>query len=279
MEWIKIIDFNTPGPTTLVVGLVHGNEVVGAKAIEYLHQKITASHDVRGRIITLYANLKGQQQDRRFIDHDLNRAFALAEDASSYEISRAKEIKNFFADMHIDYLFDLHSTSSKSDPMILCTSQKSSLDLASKMPIRHVVQWLIDIVEWTSLVKYFQNNITLGMAFECGCHKDEDTIVTWKKIIDVIIDFHQGKQLPDQTDQIKIHITDLILTSDPGFTYSKPYQWFELLQKWEIRGKDMTGDYSFDIPKILVMPNMIIAQELEKKNKVGVAYFWDDIGQ
>lgn len=277
MEWITIIDFNKPGPTTLVVGLMHGNEVVGKHAIAYLHKKINTLHDLGGKIITLYANLKGQEQDKRFIDHDLNRAFALEDDDSSYEITRAKRIKDFFVDIHIDYLFDLHSTSSKSDPMILCTSQKSSLELASKMPIRHIVQWLIDIVEWTSLLKYFQDDITLGMAFECGCHKDENTIATWKKIIDVIVSFHQGKQLPDQKDQIKINITDIVLTSDPGFTYTRPYKWFELLEKGEIRGRDMTGDHSFDKPKILVMPNMIIAQELEKKTKVWVAYFWDRV--
>ena len=29
------------------------------------------------------------------------------------------------------------------------------------------------------------------MAFECGCHKENDTILTGKKIIEVILDFHQ----------------------------------------------------------------------------------------
>ena len=62
------------------------------------------------------------------------------------------------------------------------------------------------------------------MAFECGCHKDAPTIETGKKIIDTILAFHQGQDLADQANQTKIQITDLVLTSDPNFTYTKPYQ-------------------------------------------------------
>jgi len=276
MKWVKIVDFKLPGPTTVIVGLVHGDEIVGKKAIEYLQRKIK-KRDLTGKIITLYANLEWYKRDKRFIDHDLNRAFDKEEVSWSYEVTRAHQIKKYLSDIPIDYMFDLHSTSSKSDPMILCTSQESSLVLSSKMPIRHVIQWLIDIVEWTSLLKYFQNKIKLGMAFECGCHKDSDTIITWKKIIDVILDFHQWKKILDQKDQIKIKITDLVLTADPKFTYTKPYKGFERLEVWEVWGSDSTWKHSFKTAKILVMPNMIIAQELEKKSKVWVAYFWDII--
>jgi hypothetical protein len=55
-----------------------------------------------------------------------------------------------------------------------------------------------------SLLKYFQPRLKLGMAFECGCHEDEETIAIGKKIIDTIVDFHQGKELPNQIDQMKI---------------------------------------------------------------------------
>ena len=274
MQWVHIFNSTIPGPTTLIIGLVHGDEIVGKEAIHHLHQRLQ-SESFCWKIFTLYANLEGHKQDKRFLDHDLNRSFGLVPQEESYEITRAQEIQRYFDDISIDYMFDLHSTSSKSDPMILCTSQKASLDLASKMPIRYVIQWLIDIVEGTSLIKYFQKNITLGMAFECGCHKDAPTIKTGKKIIDTILAFHQRQELPDQKNQIKIKITDLIMSSDPNFTYTKPYQWFEELEKGEIWGRDNRGAYSFPIPKVLVMPNLVIAQELEKKEKVGVAYFGD----
>ena len=115
------------------------------------------------------------------------------------------------------------------------------------------------------------------MGFECGFHKDVDTIKKGKEIIDIILDFHQKKKIPDQKNQLKIKITDLVLTSDPKFTYIKSYKWFEQLGKWEVWGIDTAWKHSFDREKILVMPNMIIAQELEKKSKVWVAYFWDII--
>ena len=276
MQWIKTFNFTPSGPTTVIVGLVHGDEIVGKKAIEYLQRKIKNKH-LTGKIITLYANLEWNKKDQRFIDHDLNRAFDMGDISWSYEATRASQIKKYFEHIPIDYMFDLHSTPSKSDPMILCTSQKSSLKLAAKMPIRYVIQWLIDIVEGTSLLKYFQKKIKLGMAFECGCHKENDTILTGKKIIEVILDFHQWKKLPDQKDQTKIHITDIVHTSDSKFIFSKPYKWFEKLKRWEIWGKDSTCTHSFNKQKILVMPNTVIRQWLKKQSKVWVAYFGDSI--
>ncbi|MEI6773733.1 MAG: hypothetical protein WCL18_02705 [bacterium] len=41
----------------MIVGLVHGDEIVGKKAIEYLQRKIK-KRDLTGKIITLYANLE-----------------------------------------------------------------------------------------------------------------------------------------------------------------------------------------------------------------------------
>ncbi len=277
MQWIKIFDFSNPWPTTVIVWLVHGDEIVGKKSIQYLHSQIKKSSWIRWKIITLYANPKAHKIDKRFIDHDLNRAFDLAHYLESYEISRANQIKKFFQNIDIDYMFDLHSTSSKSDPMILCTSQKSSLKFASKMPIKHVIQWLIDIVEWTSLLRYFQKKIKLWMAFECWCHKDQSTIQVWKQIIDTILSFHQAEKIKKNPDQIKIQITDIVLTSDPKFKFTKAYKWFEKLKKWEIRWMDKSWKHSFKKSKILVMPNLAIKSELEKKDKVWVAYFWDII--
>jgi succinylglutamate desuccinylase len=276
MQWVKIFNFSDSWPTTLIVWLVHWNEIVGKKSIEYLHKKIK-NKNLTWKIITLYANLKWHKFDKRFIDSDLNRCFDQDNTKWNYEIKRANQIKKFFEDIPIDYMFDLHSTSSKSDPMILCNSQKSSLTLSSNMPIKHVIQWLIDIVEWTSMLKHFQTKLKLGMAFECGCHKDGDTITKWKEIIDIILDFHQGKKLQNQKDQIKIKITDIVYTSDPKFMFSKTYKWFEKLNPWEVRAVDNNWKHSFKKSKILVMPNMIIAQELEKKSSVWVAFFWDII--
>lgn len=277
MKWVKIWNFKYPGPTTLVIGLLHGNEVVGKHAIAYLHKKIQENPKLGWKIISLLGNLKAHKADKRFIDSDLNRVFDKAPEKWNYEITRAHEIKKFFADIHIDYVFDLHSTSSKSAPMILCTSQKSSLLLASKMPIKYVVQWLIDIIDETGLIKYFQKRIKLGMAFECGFHKDPKTLLLGEKIIDNILDFHQQKPMKKKKNQIKIKITDIVYTSDHKFVFTKPYKWFEQLKKWEIRWIDKTWKHSFNKPKILVMPNMIIAEELEKKSQARVAYFWDRI--
>jgi hypothetical protein len=76
---------------------------------------------------------------------------------------------------------------------------------------------------------------------------------------------------------MKIWITDIVYTSDPEFSYTKPYQWFETVEKWEVWWSDVIGKHSFNEPKIIVIPNTMIAQDLEKQYKTWVAYFWDTI--
>ena len=100
-----------------------------------------------GRIISLIGNPDAYEIRKRFIDSDLNRVFDKRSDIENREIKRAQEIKKFFDGIKIDYIFDIHSTSTRSDPMILCTSQEGSKELAKKMPIKKVVHGLIDIVE------------------------------------------------------------------------------------------------------------------------------------
>jgi len=105
-------------------------------------------------LITLIANIEAHKKNVRFIDSDLNRSFTREKNENDSESRRAHEIMSFLQKINIDHIFDIHSTPSKSDPMILCTKQKASLQLAKKFPISYVIKNLIDKVEGTPLVNY-----------------------------------------------------------------------------------------------------------------------------
>jgi succinylglutamate desuccinylase len=134
--------------------MVHGNEMVGKYVLDFFLKK-TKKTPFCGKIILLEANVAAAKKNIRFIHADLNRSFAKDSDLNMLETKRANEIKEFFKKIKVDFVYDLHSTPSESDPMILCTSQTRSYDLAKKFPIKRIIKNLIDIVDGMSLVKYF----------------------------------------------------------------------------------------------------------------------------
>ena len=179
----------------------------------------------------------------------------------------------FFAWMKIDYIFDIHSTPSKSDPMILCSAQEASFSLAEKFPLQRIVRWLIDNVEWVSLLNHFVAHWSIGVAFEAWCHEDPETITTGLSIAQTILSLHEGSVVQDNLDQQVIMITDVMYVSDSSFRFTKAYQWFEIIHSGEVRGSDSTRDYFFATEKILIMPNTKFQDDLQKQSKTRLVYF------
>ena len=109
-----------------VVGGTHGNEFSGIyllkkwnKRPEYLEREGLTIH-------TLFANTKAHDENKRYIDCDLNRQFistSLADNSlTNYEQSRAKAINEELGpkgDAKSDFIIDLHNTTSNMGPTLI----------------------------------------------------------------------------------------------------------------------------------------------------------------
>jgi predicted deacylase len=137
MDGIQIFTSPKAGKTTLIVGCVHGDEIVGRAVLDYFKQKLSTS-ERNGTFILLTANREAEKQGVRFLDSDLNRCFASDSAQGDHEQQRAKEIKDFLLSqpaLSIDQVFDFHSTATPSDPMIICSDNPASLAMARYFPI------------------------------------------------------------------------------------------------------------------------------------------------
>jgi hypothetical protein len=272
--WLDIFPWSSSGPVTLVVGLVHGNEIVGKQVIDRI--QTYANHwNHQWTIMTLVANPIAYQHNVRFMDTDLNRSFWSENLSQDRESLRAREIMDYFNDIHLDYVFDVHSTPSRSDPMILCTRQQASKDLATKFPLRYVVHHLVDSVEWEPLMMYFVKKGSVGLAFEAWCHYDQETLRTGEKIADIILNHQNCFPLPLYEWQVSIVTTDALFTSDVNFEFAKDYKGFELVPAGEIWGRDTHQAYRFATDKIIMIPNIKFRDDLQKKSKTWLVYFWE----
>ncbi|WP_318476956.1 aspartoacylase [Photobacterium leiognathi] len=134
-----------------VVGGTHGNEFSGI----YLLKKWQSTPQSLAResfsVKTVFANPKAFDENKRYVDHDLNRQFGLHDlanfELASYEQSRAKALNEQIGpkgNAKSDFIIDLHNTTSNMGPsLILLQSDQFNRQLGAyvkeKMPDAVVV--------------------------------------------------------------------------------------------------------------------------------------------
>ena len=134
----------------LIVGATHGNEFTGAYLVKkWSKANIGERLYPELNISTMIANPKAFTDKVRFIEQDLNRSFSQKDlqdkDNISYEVKRARQIKQEIQERDIQVIFDLHTTTANMGiNIILAKDNQFNLkmaafiqkNLASEVPIR-----------------------------------------------------------------------------------------------------------------------------------------------
>ncbi len=134
-----------------VVAGTHGNEFSGI----YLLKKWQKNSQLLARdglnIETVFANPRSFEENKRYVDSDLNRQFLLEDlannELSNLEQSRAKTINNQLGpkgNARTDFIIDLHNTTSNMGPSLILLksddfNKKMGAYVLSKMPEAVVV--------------------------------------------------------------------------------------------------------------------------------------------
>jgi len=132
------------GPHVLITGLVHGNEICGAIAIDRLlsdHLLDDRLMPVRGRLSFAFVNTAAYERfdpanptASRFVDEDFNRLWSpdvLDGPRSSVELSRARDIRPLVET--VDLLLDIHSLQQGDDAMLLSGPLEKGRSLARQV--------------------------------------------------------------------------------------------------------------------------------------------------
>ena len=133
-----------PGPHVCVNALVHGNEVCGAIAGDWLLRELHACVRVqRGTLSVAFANVDAYHSfdlakpfDSRCVDEDFNRLWDVATlngSRDSRELRRARELRPFYDT--VDHLIDLHSMLEPAPPIALAGDTRKGLALARAVGI------------------------------------------------------------------------------------------------------------------------------------------------
>ncbi|WP_423595824.1 succinylglutamate desuccinylase [Roseateles sp. MS654] len=140
VEFVHVLASGRPGPTAMIVALVHGNELCGAIALDgLLSRRIAPS---RGRLVLAFANVEAFGRFNamdpfasRCVDEDMNRLWDDAvlrgprPSSDSQELRRARELAPFVD--AADVLLDLHSMQEPGAPALtICGKTDKSVPLA-----------------------------------------------------------------------------------------------------------------------------------------------------
>ncbi len=113
-----------------IVGGTHGNELTGVYLVKKFEQCPQLIQRASFQSMTLLANPEAIRINRRYLDRDLNRCFAIADlqnsNLNSYEDRRAKAIAAQLGPKvqpNVDVIFDLHSTTANMGLTILPSSR------------------------------------------------------------------------------------------------------------------------------------------------------------
>ncbi|MCA9567214.1 MAG: succinylglutamate desuccinylase/aspartoacylase family protein [Myxococcales bacterium] len=113
-RWAHAHDGGVHEEHVVITCLVHGNEVGSLPAVVRLQEALASGQATfGGRLTLVIANPEAARADRRFLDSDLNRAFAFVEGREGHEHARARELRPILDSA--DLLLDLHQTGTPSE--------------------------------------------------------------------------------------------------------------------------------------------------------------------
>ncbi|MGK7931832.1 MAG: aspartoacylase [Microcystaceae cyanobacterium] len=204
-----------------IVGGVHGNELTGIHLIKEI--QTNSQWVVRPTFQTLYflGNPSAIAAGKRYIETDLNRCFS-AEDLNNpaltnYEQLRAKEIATLITAEKVDFIVDVHSTTSEMGMTIILNSEHLFLQQLAAYLSYHYPSIKFLRYNSTQPFPYLRSLCPLGLTIEVGSilHNEfnqklfEETKVVLEHILDYINAFNQKISIPmvsslDLYEQVKV---------------------------------------------------------------------------
>lgn len=203
----------------LLIGLIHGDEVIGIEIINNILEKISSgSVNLHINFTILLGNIKAYEKNVRYLEYDMNRCFGYS-DSDHYEIKRALQIQNFVKKSKA--VFDIHQTIGPSiSPFFIFPFNLLSTQIASylfpKIPILTFSGPAFS-KNGKTLIEYAVEQNCLVLSMECGQKGFNSNMAS--KIEEVIlkfIDYLTSGQMLNVSGEYIIHQIDRTLYCSEG---------------------------------------------------------------
>lgn len=193
---ISQIDGRQPGPCLIFFAGIHGNEPSGIFALKQVFQEINSlSTSINGKVYAIAGNLPALELRQRFCAVDLNRIWTpghiKALESGSFQPKNEDEKQQLSIYMEINqilekergpfYFFDLHTTSSSTNPFIVVNDSLLNRKFTNLYPLPSI----LGIEEYLEgpLLSYINELGYVSFGFEAGQHDAPESIENHKIFI------------------------------------------------------------------------------------------------
>lgn len=249
IDYVWSFENAEPGPHVIISGLIHGNEICGAFALDHLLR--ANIRPVKGKLTLMFANVSAYQSFNRYdpsaaryLDEDMNRVW----DASvlnglhtSRELERARALLPIIETA--DLLLDIHSMTNASMPVILTGMQQKHHDFARRTGIPALLvrdsghaagPRLRDHARFTD-----PDTPPISLLVECGHHWAKETAsfaieATWRFLAaaGVLSGLETARWLePKPAPQRSVRVTHRISAKTENFHFLEEYRGLEVIPK------------------------------------------------
>ncbi|WP_119459887.1 M14 family metallopeptidase [Rhodospirillaceae bacterium SYSU D60014] len=248
VPFVTRLDSGRPGPHALVTALVHGNELCGAVALDFLLRN--EIRPIAGTLTLAFANTDafarfdpGRPTQSRYVDEDFNRLWSpavLDGRRHSSELRRARSLRPVVD--QADFLLDLHSMQHKTEPLALAGPLEKGRRLARAIGFPAVVVCDPGHASGRRLRDYgaFADPASPRNALlvECGQHWERSSAGV---AIDMALRFllhlgtidpaiaarHLSGTVPAQ--QRIVEVTEAVIARSDRFRFAAPYRGLEVI--------------------------------------------------
>jgi succinylglutamate desuccinylase len=248
METIIKKDSGIEGKALAVFCGVHGNEKAGVYAVNKILKNIEIK---KGIVYFVFANPKAIEENKRFIDKNLNRCFFDDQNGESYEEKRAKDLIKIL-DLS-DALLDVHaSNSSETTPFVIT---ENGFDIVKNMNFE-IIATGFDNLEPGATDGFMKNKGKIGICIECGYSgkSEENTDLAYNSILQFLQYFDAIDHIVSNNNltQKGLHVDMVQKVTSKNFTLTKTFSDFETIKKDFIIAKDETKEYVADKERVIL---------------------------
>jgi aspartoacylase len=177
-----------------ILGGTHGNEWSGVRVVQDFLPDLLSRSKYKFKAYPMLVNLKAIEAARRYVEFDMNRISAHLNDTTfsqHYEWKRAKELDDHFKSNKIDFIIDMHTTTSNMGVTLIVTHLNPSLaDLCSYVQ-SHMPEVRV-LLAPDPTQKYLISQAEDGIMIEVGpCMQaihDAKIIMQTAKALELILD-------------------------------------------------------------------------------------------
>ena len=273
------------GPLFVALGGIHGNEYAGIEALNRIFRQLEVLKPIiKGTFVGIAGNVTALQQNRRFIDQDLNRQWlpekiAHVRETPKYllqtnEECQQKELITLLDRVRNDKkhtslsLLDLHTTSAKGGTYCIAPTHHGSQQLALNLPIPTIIG-LEKVVNGTTM-HYCNSESMTSFCLEAGQHEnpasaDRMEAAIWLTLVAVgclaavdVPDLEKHKAILAKLGENRPHLVNFLyrhpVAIEDEFVMKEGYKNFQLITKGEHLANDKNGKIIAPFGGMILMP-------------------------